>query len=52
MPASWIVATALALAAVTIVIVSAYGAHARPAAYAGGAVGAAIIVWGLARERG
>jgi hypothetical protein len=51
MPSTWVVATALALGAAAIVIASAYGEPARPAAYVGGIVAAAVIAWGIARER-
>ena len=50
-PATWIVATAAALAVATIVIASAYGAEPRPAAYLGGAVALLILGWGVARTR-
>lgn len=50
-PARWIVAVAVALGSATIVIASAYGALARPAAYCGGVVALAVIGWGALRER-
>ena len=49
---SWpVLALAAAIGIAAIVVVSAYGADARPAAYAGGVAALAIIVWGVVRER-
>jgi hypothetical protein len=49
-PPPWVVALGVVLAVATIIIVSAAGEPARPAAYCGAAVGLAILIWGTARQ--
>jgi Flp pilus assembly protein TadB len=51
LPSRPVLALAAAVGVATIIVVSAYGADASPAAYVGFAATLAIIAWGVNRER-
>jgi len=49
-PPRWIVVLAALLGGVAIVIASAYGESARPAAWVGAIVALLILAWGVFRD--